>query len=82
MIILINDLKLIYLWILVKVVSAVGSWVRCDAKLTGKTVLITGANTGIGFETTKDLSKRGAKVIMACRDTEKANQAKEKVIFL
>jgi len=63
-----------------KVVSAVGSWVRCDAKLTGKTVLITGANTGIGFETTKDLSKRGAKVIMACRDTEKANQAKEKII--
>uniref|UniRef100_A0A3Q3VTC2 Uncharacterized protein n=1 Tax=Mola mola TaxID=94237 RepID=A0A3Q3VTC2_MOLML len=46
----------------------------------GKTVVITGANTGIGKETAIDLAKRGAKVIMACRDMERAQAAVKDVI--
>ncbi|XP_043082725.1 retinol dehydrogenase 12, like [Puntigrus tetrazona] len=54
------------------------SW-SSDARLDGKTVVITGANTGIGKETAIDLSKRGARVIMACRDMEKADAALKEI---
>lgn len=42
--------------------------------LTGKTVIITGGNTGIGLETTKTLAAAGATVIVAARDIEKARK--------
>lgn len=51
--------------------------------MEGKTVLITGANSGIGKETARDMAKRGARVIMACRTMETANKARgESQIFL
>lgn len=43
--------------------------------LSGKIVVITGANSGIGFESARELSRKGAEVIFACRDPVKAEKA-------
>lgn len=51
------------------------SWGRCKdttSSLQGRVFLVTGANSGIGKETVKELAKRRATVIMACRDLQNA----------
>lgn len=45
-----------------------------------KTAVVTGANNGIGFETTVGMADAGYDVIMACRSREKAEAAKAEVI--
>ncbi|XP_053464013.1 retinol dehydrogenase 13 isoform X2 [Nycticebus coucang] len=49
----------------------------CPSKATipGKTVIVTGANTGIGKQTALELAKRGGNIILACRDMEKCEAA-------
>lgn len=42
---------------------------------TGRRFLVTGANAGLGFETTKVLAARGAQVVLACRDEGRAETA-------
>ena len=56
-----------------------GGQCTSDVRMDGKTVVITGCNTGIGKETALDLAKRGARVIMACRDMDKAKAAAEDI---
>ncbi|MGW0248400.1 oxidoreductase [Nocardia goodfellowii] len=47
--------------------------------LTGKVAVVTGANTGLGFETAMALAQRGAEVVLACRDEGKAEAAAERI---
>jgi NAD(P)-dependent dehydrogenase (short-subunit alcohol dehydrogenase family) len=47
--------------------------------LRGKAAIVTGANTGIGYETAKALYEKGAQVTIAARDAQKAASAKEKI---
>ncbi|XP_044739647.1 retinol dehydrogenase 12-like [Chrysoperla carnea] len=55
---------------------------RCTSKmkLNGKTVIITGANAGIGKETAIDMAARGARVILACRNLKSAEETKQEII--
>lgn len=46
---------------------------------SGKTILVTGANTGIGFDTARVLAERGARVLLGCRSSDKAEEAMAKI---
>jgi len=52
------------------------SWTADDIpEQDGQTIVITGANSGIGLEATRELARNGATVIMACRSTERGEDA-------
>ena len=48
--------------------------------MENKLCVITGANSGIGYETTKALAAKGAFVVMVCRNEDKAEAAKKAII--
>ena len=48
--------------------------------LTGRTALVTGANTGIGYHIAEMLADRGARVLMGCRDLTKAEAARKDML--
>lgn len=45
--------------------------------MQGKTVIVTGANSGMGLASTVELARRGANVVMACRSAERGKKALE-----
>jgi NAD(P)-dependent dehydrogenase (short-subunit alcohol dehydrogenase family) len=47
---------------------------------TGKTIVVTGANTGLGFEAAKTLAGKGARVLLGCRSQSKAQAAKDNIL--
>jgi NAD(P)-dependent dehydrogenase (short-subunit alcohol dehydrogenase family) len=48
--------------------------------MSGKVVLITGANSGIGKIAAQEIAKMGAQVVMLCRDKERGEAARQEVI--
>ncbi len=51
-------------------------WTTADIPdQTGRTAVITGANTGLGLETARALAAHGARVVLAVRDTSKGDRA-------
>jgi NAD(P)-dependent dehydrogenase (short-subunit alcohol dehydrogenase family) len=56
------------------------SWTVADIPdQTGRTAVVTGANGGLGLETAKALAARGAHVVMAARDQDKAAAAEQEI---
>ncbi|KAF6212488.1 hypothetical protein GE061_013011, partial [Apolygus lucorum] len=49
---------------------------RSDARLDGKTAIVTGCNTGIGKVTVEEFARRGARVIMGLQKLQKAEEGR------
>jgi hypothetical protein len=47
--------------------------------MAGETVVVTGANSGLGYEATKAFVRAGAAVVMACRSTDRGDDARRRI---
>lgn len=70
-------LALTALWVYTKLTCGI---CKSSKHLVGKTVIVTGGNIGIGFETAKNLADRGARVLLACRNEGRGTAARDKII--
>ncbi|MFA9391407.1 MAG: oxidoreductase [Prolixibacteraceae bacterium] len=50
--------------------------------LSGKIIIVTGGNSGLGYESVKAFSMKGAEVILACRNMDKGEKAKGEIMKL
>lgn len=48
--------------------------------LTGKVIIVTGGNSGLGFEAVKAFAEKGAEVVLATRSMEKGEEAKKQIL--
>lgn len=56
-------------------------WSAIDIPVqSGRTVVITGANSGLGYFTSLALAEKGARVIMACRNLKKGEEARQRIL--
>ncbi|KAG7354332.1 short chain dehydrogenase [Nitzschia inconspicua] len=55
-------------------------WIKDILDLTGKVAIVTGGNSGTGFWAASALAGKGCTVILACRNTEKAEAAKKEIV--
>ncbi|BBY98818.1 SDR family NAD(P)-dependent oxidoreductase [Mycolicibacterium fallax] len=56
------------------------NWSEADVpEQAGRVAIVTGSNTGLGYETARVLAGRGATVVLAVRDTAKGEQAAEEI---
>lgn len=57
-----------------------GNWTKEDMPdMSGKKVVVTGANSGLGFEATRGFAEKNAEVVMACRSMERGRNALEEI---
>jgi NAD(P)-dependent dehydrogenase (short-subunit alcohol dehydrogenase family) len=57
------------------------SWTLSDIPdLRGKTIVVTGGNSGLGFESVKAFAAKGANLIIACRSIEKGENARKQIL--
>ncbi|MEO8888769.1 MAG: oxidoreductase [Jatrophihabitantaceae bacterium] len=47
--------------------------------LSGRAAVVTGANSGIGWHTARELAAHGSRVVLACRDVERGKQAADRI---
>jgi NAD(P)-dependent dehydrogenase (short-subunit alcohol dehydrogenase family) len=66
---------------MVLLMSANSKWTAADVPdQTGRVAIVTGSNTGLGYETALVLAGRGARVVLAVRDTEKGKAAAARIV--
>lgn len=84
----ISYILLVLLHVLALVVAGLHLWrwycrgrifVKSNRRLDGKTALVTGGNTGMGYETTKELARRGARVVMLCLELEEGEKVAKQI---
>ena len=56
-------------------------WTSADIPdQSGRVAIVTGSNSGIGFEAARELARKGARVVLACRSVDRGQEARERIL--